>query len=121
MGQVLGLGRLVKKLRRLERRHEQGIERGLQKGAHFLLDESQKFVPVDRGWLRDSGQVSQEGSGLNTVMIVSYGDDRVHYSVYVHEDLEVGHAAPTQAKYLETPLRTKRREIAERVRKEVVR
>lgn len=41
------------------------------------------------------------------------------YALYVHEDLEMRHKPPTQAKYLETPMRLLRPELSAMIRGDV--
>lgn len=67
-----------------------------------VFDRSQELVPFDTGALKKSGYIeTRQRRGL-TVGEVGYGKGGVpHYAAKVHEDLDVFHAPPTQAKFLE--------------------
>lgn len=74
--------------------------------ASDAFAESQRMVPVETGTLRSSGSVSnplQLADGWSVK--IAYGGAAAPYAVYVHEDLEVSHDAPTSAKYLEIPVK----------------
>lgn len=66
--------------------------------ADQLLEDTTPFVPQDTGALRDSGRVEHYAPGISGV---AYGSSDVPYAIYVHEDLEASHDAPTRAKFLE--------------------
>ena len=85
--------------------------KALQETGDHLLSMSQEIVPVDTGELKDGGfcRVDSGTGGFNTVVVVGYV---APYAVYVHEVTWFYHEPPTQAKYLETPLRTRRDELA---------
>lgn len=81
------------------------LEKAIYEEAQVIFNESQKIVPVDTGALRSSGVVhSPKTENNRTFVRVTYGGPAAHYALYVHESLTNRHAAPTQAKYLETPL-----------------
>lgn len=67
--------------------------------------ESQQLVPVDTGDLKKSGRLKANTPNGQTPpqAEISYGSDKVHYALIVHENLQARHKAPTQAKYLEVP------------------
>lgn len=85
------------------------LRRGLFRAGLFLQRESQKIVPVEFGVLKASANTRLEGDGLSSEAIVSYGAE---YAIYVHENLEARHKPGKQAKFLETPLREKQKELA---------
>ncbi len=81
------------------------LEKSLYEEANIIFNESQKLVPVDTGALKTSGFVHAPRRENNRVFVrVTYGGSAAHYALYVHENLYARHTAPTQAKYLETPL-----------------
>lgn len=81
------------------------LEKSLYEEANVIFNESQKLVPVDTGALKTSGFVHAPRRENNRVFVrVTYGGSAAHYALYVHENLYARHTAPTQAKYLETPL-----------------
>ena len=81
------------------------LEKSLYEEANVIFNESQKLVPVDTGALRASGFVHAPRNENNRTFVrVTYGGPAAHYALYVHENLYSTHTAPTQAKYLETPL-----------------
>lgn len=70
-----------------------------------VFDRSQELVPVKTGVLKASGYIEtrRRGRGGNQVIgEVGYGKGNIPpYTVFVHENLDVHHAPPTQAKFLE--------------------
>jgi hypothetical protein len=81
------------------------LEAALYQEATAIFEQSQKLVPVDTGALYSSGNVSQIMREGNRIFVrVGYGGPAAPYALYVHENLYAKHDAPTQAKYLETPL-----------------
>jgi len=81
------------------------LEKAIYEEANVIFKESQLIVPVDTGALRASGFVHPPMKENNRTFVrVTYGGPAAHYALYVHENLYARHAAPTQAKYLETPL-----------------
>ena len=81
------------------------LEKSIYEEANVIFNESQKLVPVDTGALRASGFVHAPKKENDRVFVrVTYDGPAAHYALYVHENLYARHDAPTQAKYLETPL-----------------
>ena len=82
------------------------ISEALHRCAEIILQRSQKYVPVDTGALKASGQIVVEGNRQATTSRVIYGGKaETYYALYVHENLEAKHAAPTCAKFLERAAR----------------
>lgn len=101
--------------------------KALYREASQIIAESQRLVPVDTGTLRASARVGEpvdDGDRLTVTAGYGYGDEYREYAtakalgdmdgdehytsgpgygVYVHERLDVHHAPPTQAKFLEQP------------------
>jgi len=92
------------------------VERAVPEAAEILLEESNKLCPVDTGRLKESGTIVIQGKGLNTRAWVVYDTP---YAIFVHENLEVFHEPPTQAKFLEEAVRRYKRDIHKFIRKEV--
>lgn len=111
MAKVLNSARLERRLRSMKRKITANVRRGIYQAAEFILDKSQDIVPVDVGELKESGHLEKKG---NEVAIVYEAE----HAVIVHEDLEARHAPPTQAKYLEQPLRVFRRQMQTIIRRE---
>ncbi len=87
--------------------------------GHRVMDLSRPEVPVDRGWLRDSGQVTGPSARGNEVTVrLSYGDSRVDYEVPVHERLDVNHPHG-KAKYLEDPLKESESGMGDRLARRI--
>ena len=81
------------------------LEKAIYEEALVIFKESQRIVPIDTGALYSSGVVHMpKKEGNRTFVRVSYGGSAASYALYVHENLYAKHDAPTQAKYLETPL-----------------
>jgi hypothetical protein len=96
----------VKKFPDKARRIDAMLQHAFDEVIEKVYRESQQLVPVATGALRDSGRVTKKPIGASGFpeTAVEYGNENVTYAVYVHENLEVEHKAPTQAKYLEVPL-----------------
>lgn len=74
----------------------------IEKMLQPVFDRSQELVPVKTGVLKSSGYIATRPSGKGAIGEVGYGKGNVPpYAVFVHEDLDVQHTPPTQAKYLE--------------------
>ena len=72
--------------------------------AQIAFEKSQDLVPVDTGVLRASGVLETAAiQGDKIVVEMGYGGAAKEYALIVHERLDVNHASPTQAKYLEQP------------------
>lgn len=113
---LIGVPEAIKKLRRMKDAIPPAVEASVIEAAHILLRESLKLCPIDTGDLRRSGEVIVNGSGLSTTAIVAYTQQ---YAIYVHENLEAYHKPPTQAKFLEQPMRQYRRDIAKKIARDV--
>jgi len=71
-------------------------------GLQPIFDESQRLVPVDTGDLKASGYLEVVKSGGTVRAEVGYTrGGKPKYAGAVHERLDQGHQAPTQAKFLE--------------------
>jgi len=137
MLELKGLPQVLSKLKGATTDIKNDAGRGLKKGGLFLQRESQKIVPVQLGNLKNSAFTRSQGSGLRTDVTVGY---TAEYAAYVHEDLDKAHGKEfnvkhadeianaskkartaagglfnrgeeQQAKFLETPARTKRTEM----------
>lgn len=66
------------------------------------FDKSQTYVPFRGGTLKNSGYLEIVEYRGSPKVEMGYGaGGRPDYTVYVHEMVEIPHAAPTQAKFLE--------------------
>lgn len=66
---------------------------------------SQEMVPEKTGKLKNSGYLLITSSGQNAAVEMGYAKNgEPDYAVVVHEDLDVHHAPPTGAKFLQYPL-----------------
>lgn len=54
--------------------NKNGLEEGMVRAGTLLLEESRKLVPVDTGFLHDSGKVVVDGTELNDLRPVEEGD-----------------------------------------------
>jgi hypothetical protein len=98
-------------------RVRRGIKRGVNEVMQEVFDESQELVPVDTGSLKDSGIfISAQDKGNGVEASISYGNALVTYAIDVHEDLQVFHEPPTQAKYLEIPMTNHQPELLKAIR-----
>jgi len=76
------------------------VNAGMAVCSQIIFDESQYLVPVDKGFLKASGKVLVEGTGLNTVISIQYGGPTAPYAWIVHQDPTKHHDPPTQDHYL---------------------
>jgi hypothetical protein len=79
--------------------------------AEHLLAASQPLVPVDKGDLKASGRVEQEGTGAR-VIYDAVSPEGYPYGIRQHEDMTLHHPHGGQAKFLEQPFHTEARAIA---------
>ena len=108
---ITGIDKVLRNLKKATKNMSQKAEIGLKKGGLFLQREAQKITPVDLTNLRPSARTDNVGgSGFDADIVVHFGAG-ADYAVYVHEDLEARHKAPTSAKFLEKPAREKIKEI----------
>ena len=114
---IEGVREVIKNLIGTSADVEKKVIKGLVKAALFIQRESQLIVPVDTGTLKNSAftRKYQSVRGAGTVVVVGYTAD---YAIYVHEDLKARHKEGKSAKFLEKPIREKRTEILEIIRKE---
>lgn len=84
-----------------------GSDKGLELGAHHLLQTSRKLVPHEEGTLENSGKVSTDPARHQAA--VSYDTE---YAVRQHEEMDYAHDDGRQAKYLEQPMHTEAAVIA---------
>lgn len=107
-----------------------GAGRGLYKVATEIINDSQRLVPVETGTLRASARVNEpelHGDTLTVRAGYGYGSDinpisgepAAGYAVYVHENVEAHHAAPTQSKFLEQPALERAAEVGPAVAIEI--
>jgi hypothetical protein len=92
------------------------IAESLEKCGQVVLKKAKYYVPKDTRALELSGQVVVTGKGLGTKVLVTFGTD---YAVPVHERLDLKHAEPTCAKYLERAVRETRGTCASIVRRDL--
>jgi hypothetical protein len=85
-------------------------------GLEPVFEESQRLVPVDTGRLKRSGFIETRKVAHGTVAAVGYGRfGSPNYAGFVHERVDIPHAPPTQAKYLEQAVQTKIGDFRRRV------
>jgi hypothetical protein len=66
------------------------------------FEKSKEYCPVDTGDLRGSGYLEITSFRGQPTVEMGYGKGgHPHYTAYVHENLEMRHEPPTQAKWLE--------------------
>ena len=71
-------------------------------GIQPVFDLSQELVPIDTGDLKASGFIETRETSSGAQVFVGYGrHGRPFYAGFVHERLDVRHAAGKQAKFLQ--------------------
>src|SRR5690242_969348 len=116
--EVEGLETVRKRLHVVAGEYATGMERGQCKGGLYLLNKTLPLTPIDTGGLRASGFVEKNGTGFKTQVTVGFTQP---YATFVHERMDLHHAAPTQAKFLESASARYRDQIARIIRDEAQR
>lgn len=70
-------------------------ERLYKKLADVIFEISQVYVPVDTGYLKQSGKVVRNNIGTYSIVYSA------PYAIFVHEIIDNQHTPPTRAKFLE--------------------
>jgi len=100
---LIGLDKLVQQITRGTQAGP-SLSRAVYAEATTVLNESKKIVPVDNGFLKNSGKVEPPKiSPKETSVEVTYGGAAAPYALYVHEDPDARHAPGKTFKYLEIP------------------
>ena len=93
---------IVDHLRRLEEQYPATVPIAVQRVFLEILSISKKECPVETGYLRGTGYVSEPVSSYGQFLIsIGYS---AGYSWWVHELIANYHHPPTKAKFLEEPL-----------------
>jgi hypothetical protein len=78
---------------------------GLEYALKPIYDSSQMLVPVRTGRLKRSGFIEVRRTRRGVTGTVGYAKGgSPHYAVYVHENMEMYHNPPTQAKFLQAAI-----------------
>lgn len=67
----------------LRARLEAKAPAALHAGAKLIYDDSQTKVPVETGYLKETGEITTRGQGLATTKTIEYGNSRHKPRVYV--------------------------------------
>jgi hypothetical protein len=94
-----GLLQLNKQLNEMTTRAPSALDQALYREGQAIFRESQRLVPVDKGFLKASGVVEAEPG----TVFIGYGGPAASYALYVHEDPEAKHKKGKSYKFLEIP------------------
>lgn len=122
MALTLSRDTLYPALRAIALGARRAVERALEREAEAIMTEAKLLCPVDTGALRGTGRVEPTAWFGNTaVSRLTFGDPMkgVDYTEPVHERLDVRHASPTQAKFLEAPINGSRFGFMNRIETDV--
>lgn len=117
-----GVEHLLKNIHTIKREGEKAVQRGTEKAAKLLYEESQRLVPVDTGELKKSGAVHvakmQATVTYGPVLSKTSGLD---YAIFVHENPpeRQRHASPTQYHFLSDPAKSLRPQMLAIMKHEV--
>ena len=101
-----GLQQVKMHFETIRRRAPVAFREALIEALDIPFRESQRLVPVDKGDLKRSGKIDDSlGGGEVVIAEITYGNDQVPYAFWVHERLDLTHKPPTQAKFLEQPVK----------------
>lgn len=110
---LLGLDDLQRKLEDL---HNEDLDEEMEAAAQEVLGsvmaQSQAIVPYDTGALHDSAYVSVVRQRRGLQAHIGYDTP---YAIYVHENPDAYHAAPTRWKFLEEPFAMAQPRITKRI------
>lgn len=97
-------------------RIEQVTPEALVFGVQPIFDLSQELVPVDTGDLKASGFIETRDTASGPSVFVGYGRfGKPFYAGFVHERLDLRHAAGKQAKFLEAAVNERLGDFTRRV------
>lgn len=117
--ELRGKAAVMRQLQRHGKAAKDEYARALHREAQAIMRKSQKIVPVDTGELKRSAFVRQPRrvykQDLPYEIVMGYGNVDVRYAMAVHERLDVYHKPPTQAKYLERPMKEAAVGMSERI------
>lgn len=103
---TLGVQTAIRGLDKAIRTTAPRIQDGINRCLFAVLKKSRYYVPKDTHALEKSATVvPAQGVGYGARGYVQYGGAGVGYAVRVHEDMEMKHAPPTCAKFLERAVR----------------
>jgi hypothetical protein len=85
------------------------LKEGVFDAVHVAFERSQKYVPVEFGPLKASGEiVTIDADSDSPLYAIFYGGPTATYALPVHEIAGARHAPPTCYKYLERAVRETR-------------
>lgn len=91
-----------KRLDLLSRAIERSTIGVTKEALKVIFDESQILVPINTGVLKASGYIDVRRTRSGVIGEVGYAPrNNPPYALFVHENLEMQHKPPTQAKYLQ--------------------
>lgn len=96
MANVRKVSELKQMLQQKVAEKKQRLTEALVRCGLLLQAESQKIVPVDYGFLKNSAFTRKEGSTDLPAIVVGYTSV---YAIYVHENLEAAHGVVFNQKY----------------------
>ncbi len=100
---ILGVQHYEQESKKQLRTIKNKMGRNMMLLGDFLLAKMLVKTPIEFGPLRESGVVHRPiMKGLDQTMQITFGNEKVDYAVHVHERLDLKHAAPTQAKFMES-------------------
>lgn len=114
--ETFGIEKAIKRLKRYQEAGAIAAEKAAIACGKIILKESLKLCPIDTGELRASGHIVIEGYGFDIRVTVGYS---APHAIYVHENLEVYHKYPTQAKFLSEVIRRYRGDIRRMIAQQV--
>jgi len=80
--------KLISYHKEMERASKEAMEEALKEIAQEIFAKSQEYAPMDEGHLRESAKIHEiqwEGNVVKTS--ISYGNEKVNYAFFVHEDM----------------------------------
>ena len=106
---ITGMPNIIKNLKIASAIKMVDIGANMKKAGLYIQRESQKIVPIDTTNLKGTANTRNVGgAGPKTDIVVSYSTD---YAVFVHEDMDARHKPGKRAKFLESVIREKKKEI----------
>lgn len=121
--QIDHIGNIRKQLQAITKNYENFLEELGAQSADVLYDAlkptfdlSQKYVPVDTQVLKESGFLEIDKTSKSPRVVIGYGrGGKPHYTVFVHEMVNMQHDAPTRSKFLLAALEEDENAIQQRI------
>jgi kynureninase len=116
--EVTGVTETLRGMRKMAAGDAVNIADGLDQIAHMFAVRADYYCPKKTKALVNSRAIISEGVGFGARTQLSYGGPSAPYAVWVHEDYEAHHDAPTCAGWVTRAVRELRGPATARMRRQ---